>query len=563
MSLVSPNRGYPLERIDGNAATIGDWARGLRHLADELGELRGAASVASSLSGSGKAVDSFRTDAGSLSSACVPDLLLAKTIARALEGYSDAFEVTAKRANDMIEEIEAADAEWERLNRISDSAGRAAMAASYGDDVAEIDRATEAANDAILERNRARESLDELWAQYERHYTGWDEAYDAARSALTWSVGASDAYQREAIDALLAANGPAEVYTLWMSLAPGDRTALGAAYPAAIGNLEGVPYDVRARVNAARLEALLKTDKSDKNLDDDIRRQLTVLQRDVQDGSGALISFDPYGAEQVTAALAYGDIMTATDVSVIVPGMMSTTEQMKEWGGSARDLNRSVASHGGAGATIVWFGYDSPNFAQEPGMHHAEYGGDALATFLRGVDHFASSADLAVIAHSYGSTTAAVAIGSDPHGLGVDQFITIGSAGLPADDEILANLQSDTAPQIFATQSGDDFWAPIGKLSSHSTSPLSLDGAIEFGSDGGVDEYGDPLLPTPGHDTHTSGNFPGEHKPGGYLYQGSESFYNVQKIIATGEPGTELGGEGSVDQFWDRVADAYANAPYY
>lgn len=558
MSLTSPNRGYPLEEIDGDAGTIGDWARALRDLEDGLSALQDAADKGRSVSGKGKAVDSLRRDAGVLSAACSLDRVLASRIARALEDYSDAFALTAKRANEMIEEIEAANSEWNRLDLISVSVGQAAMAAAYGDDAEAIERTTEAANSAIAERNRSREALDDLWTQYERFYEGWDAAYDAARSALARSGGVSSAFQRDAIDALIAANGPDEVSALWASLDAELRTSLRTAYPGIIGNLEGIPYDVRAAVNAARLAEIIERDNEDGKLSDDIRRQLDALQVQVLYEDGMLISFDPDGASQVTAALAYGDISTASDVSVIVPGMMSTTEQVPAWGKSAELLNDAVADAGGKGATVVWFGYDSPNFAQEPSMRHAEYGGDALATFLRGVGHFSPSADLAVIAHSYGSTTAAVAIGSDSGGLGVDQFITIGSAGLPNDDEILENLQSDSAPQIFATQSDDDIWAPIGKISSHSTSPLSLDGAIEFGSDGGVDDNGEVLLPTPGHDTHSGGNFPGENKPGGYLDQGSESFYNVQKIITAGEPGTELNGEGSVDQFWDYIARAFS-----
>lgn len=33
--------------------------------------------------------------------------------------------------------------------------------------------------------------------------------------------------------------------------------------------------------------------------------------------------------------------------------------------------------------------------------------------------------------------------------------------------------------------------------------------------------------------------------------EGSESFYNIQQIILTGEPGTEMDGEGSESGFWD------------
>lgn len=71
MSLTSPNRGYPLEEIDGDAGTIGDWARALRDLEDGLSALQDAADKGRSVSGKGKAVDSLRRDAGVLSARAV------------------------------------------------------------------------------------------------------------------------------------------------------------------------------------------------------------------------------------------------------------------------------------------------------------------------------------------------------------------------------------------------------------------------------------------------------------------------------------------------------------
>lgn len=189
-------------------------------------------------------------------------------------------------------------------------------------------------------------------------------------------------------------------------------------------------------------------------------------------------------------------------------------------------------------------------------MSRAEDGAPALRSFLLGLDAQKGPRTINVIAHSYGSTTAGLAIGSAPDGLGVDRFITVGSAGLPDDDAVLSNLQSSEAPRIYATTSDNDFWAPIGLLTGwgHSTSPTSLDGVTLFDSDGGIGADGEELLPTPGHSAHGGANFPGQQVPGGYLEAGSESFYNVRSIARTGELGTEVGGEGSVDGLWDVVA---------
>lgn len=74
-----------------------------------------------------------------------------------------------------------------------------------------------------------------------------------------------------------------------------------------------------------------------------------------------------------------------------------------------------------------------------------------------------------------------------------------------------------------------------------------------FDSDGGVDALGDGLPSATGHDALG---------PGAYLEPGSESFYNVSEIIQTAQPGTERGGEGSTQGFWDAnnwwISDEYA-----
>ncbi|WP_244632359.1 hypothetical protein [Microbacterium sp. Se63.02b] len=160
-----------------------------------------------------------------------------------------------------------------------------------------------------------------------------------------------------------------------------------------------------------------------------------------------------------------------------------------------------------------------------------------------------------MIAHSYGSTTAALAIGSQADGLGVTSFIAVGSAGFPKDPTVVENLSNGGPPQLYATISEDDAVARVGRGTApgHPVSPERLPGATVFDSDGGVDARGESLPAATGHDALG---------PGAYLEPGSESFYNVGEIIMTGQPGTERGGEGSTQGFWDAgnwwISDEYA-----
>ncbi|QYM64893.1 alpha/beta hydrolase [Microbacterium sp. Se5.02b] len=550
MSLTSPNRGYPLERLDGNTGSMAYWSNLFTRVADRLGDLRTAAHAAQDLPGVGRSVTAVRTDANDLAGALPGDIAEAQLLAGVLQRYADAFDAHAKPANDLIDDIEAAHAEWSRLNIAADHAGRAAMAAAYGDDQSEIDDTNDAVTEAIGVRDAAKDALDELWTQYERFYGDWDAAYAAALSELAGGTGAVLTNEaRDLLADLLAATSPEEVARLWAEN-PELQQELIDNHPAVVGNLDGVPWDVRATVNAARLEELLETEPEGPHRD-----ELAAVWRALTTGAVPkpnLISFDPDGAEQVTAALAYGDLSTASEINTLVPGMNGNVDDLFSWGQSAQALNLRV---GEGSATVVWFGYDTPDLLEEPAMSRAEDGAAALRSYLLAVRALSPDADVNVIAHSYGSTTAALAIGSQADGLGVTSFIAVGSAGFPKDPTVVENLSNGGPPQLYATISEDDAVARVGRGTApgHPVSPERLPGATVFDSDGGVDARGESLPAATGHDALG---------PGAYLEPGSESFYNVGEIIMTGQPGTERGGEGSTQGFWDAgnwwISDEYA-----
>lgn len=539
MTLVSPNRGYLLERIEGDTGTMSWWAGQLTRVRDGLDELRDAATTAQALPGVGKAVTSVRTDAADLLAALAPDIAEAEHVSRVIETYADAHDRYAAPANAMIEEIELAHAYWAQAQDAADDAGRAALAAAYGTSALAIDATTALATEAIEVRDAAAQALDALWAEYERHHSGWDAAYGAALAAL--AAGANSTLtpqERTFLESLLAGGDPAEVLRVWRAH-PELQDDLATAHPDIIGNLDGIPYDVRAQANRSHLESLLAGE-----LPADRRDDLEAIMRALN-AEGlprpALISFDPDGSAQVTAAIAHGDLSTASEINSLVPGMNSTVHDLASWGASARELNASV---GPDAATVVWFGYDSPDLLEEPRMGRAIDGAAAFGSYLDGMRALSPDADINVIAHSYGSTTAAFAIGSQPDGHGVTAFIAVGSAGFPDDETVRQNLSDSRATQVYATISEDDVTARIGRATApgHPVAPEHLPGVTVFDSDGGVSRTGEDLPAATGH---------GALGPGAYLEPGSESFYNVAEIIRTGEPGTERQGEGSTSGFWD------------
>ncbi|QNA91703.1 hypothetical protein [Microbacterium sp. Se63.02b] len=241
MSLTSPNRGYPLERLDGNTGSMAYWSNLFTRVADRLGDLRTAAHAAQDLPGVGRSVTAVRTDANDLAGALPGDIAEAQLLAGVLQRYADAFDAHAKPANDLIDDIEAAHAEWSRLNIAADHAGRAAMAAAYGDDQSEIDDTNDAVTEAIGVRDAAKDALDELWTQYERFYGDWDAAYAAALSELAGGTGAVLTNEaRDLLADLLAATSPEEVARLWAEN-PELQQELIDNHPAVVGNLDGCP----------------------------------------------------------------------------------------------------------------------------------------------------------------------------------------------------------------------------------------------------------------------------------------------------------------------------------
>ncbi|SDQ76750.1 alpha/beta hydrolase [Microbacterium sp. cf332] len=549
MTLTSPNRGYPLERLEGNAGSMSWWSSAFGRVAGSLGELRTATQAATELPGVGAAIIAARADAQEVVGAIAGEIAEAELLAGVMQRYADAFATSAEQANSLIDDVESAHAVWQSAAGQAEQAGLAALWTSRSGEADEVRQANDDARDAVAARDAAQRDLAELWAQYEALYTSWDEAYDAALAELAAGAGSTlTSESRSLLDQLLAADSPAEVLALWLAH-PELHSEIEAAHPDIIGNLDGIPYDVRARVNAERLAQLYEAD-----LPGELGDQIDALWNTLAHGPPPpqLISFDPDGSDQVTAAFAYGDLGTATDINVLVPGMNSNVAGMGEWGETARALN----SAGPGLATVVWFGYDSPSEIEEPSMDRAHDGAAALRSFLLGIDAVHPAAETAVIAHSYGSTTAALAIGSQPDALGVDQFIAVGSAGFPSDPQVLSNLQNAEGLQMYATLSENDAWARIGRDTSwggaHGTVPETLPGVTEFGSDGGYAADGQHLTPTGGHSAHGGGNGPLPSADGdGYLVEGSESLYNIGQIVVTGEPGTEMDGAGSERGFWD------------
>lgn len=564
MSLTSPNRGWPLERIEYDSGQLESIHRDVSELIHAAGNARIVLhNIQLGLEGRGESIRRVKSASGALSAGIDPTAARLVRIADVVRVYGDAVTKYGRTANDLIDDIEQAHREAQDAETSLGAAeSEHARVEGSGDPTAAV-RANASVTDAEGALSDAQNKLDELWGQWEAAYGHWDDAYGDAVAALANvggrasgpSLGAS---ALAAIDALANADSPAEVSRIWDELTEAQRDSLRRSHPEFIGNLEGVPYLERFLANRAVYDATVTAGPYGEPLDSQLKRLGVELDR----FDGQLLAFHPFEQPQATAAVMYGVRITdehgnridplegITNVNVLVGGMFSSLEDLKAWGESARNLNDFAEGYGnGVGsATIAWYGYDSPDLLSEHTMGSATEGAATLTQILRGLDtEVSTGVTTSVIGHSYGSTTAFLAVGAAEDNLGVDRLIAVGSAGVP--DGYHAGWTEDdpmdySGTEIFASRSPGDIVARYGEVSSfgHGTDPESLRGAVGFESDGGdvpsLDGGTEVGLGTPGHAAHDGGNsvWGWWEQDNGYLSRDSESFRNIANIVANGEP---------------------------
>ena len=560
MTLTSPNRGWVLEKIEYDSGQLEGIHADLGKLIDEGNNAQVVLhNIDDGLEGRGESISLVKTESGSLANRMKPTVSGLERIAKVIQAYGEAVAQHAKAANDLIDDIESAQATLDSSAADFTTAQTNERMCTADDNREARSTAEQDLTDAQSALTTARNTLDGLWEDWESAYSLWDEAYDAAVAGLVRSDGTTlSALSAAAIDDLAGADTPEEVAEIWDSLTDAQKQTLRETYPGFIGNLEGVPYLDRFLANRTSYEAVAAGGP----YGDPIDEQITAMGREINQFGGELLEFHPFEYPQATAAVMYGVTVTyengkpvdplkgVTNVNVLVGGMNSGLGDLSGWGKSARDLNTFSEAYGDGtkSATVAWFGYDSPDELQEPFMDKATEGAAALTETLRGLDNeVSSSVTTSVIAHSYGSTTAFLAVGGADDNLGVDNLIAFGSAGVPDSyhETWTGNDPMDySGTDIFTTRAPGDIIAPFGIQSSfgHGIDPATIPGAITFESDGGevpsIDGGTEYAVGTPGHGARDGGNgvWGWWEEDNGYISRDSESFRNIAYIVATGEP---------------------------
>ena len=261
---------------------------------------------------------------------------------------------------------------------------------------------------------------------------------------------------------------------------------------------------------------------------------------DLGKATRTLLTLDVAG--QGRAAIVLGDLTTADYVTFLVPGMFFTIEnQMGAWAEAADQLYeqqldwlnyfgskseaspvRAASDHFVPGlktvaeqkivaeqntvapqktvATVAWIGYHTPNLTNVGGIQNADEGRDALASAIKGLQALRTSDEpyVTVIAHSYGSTAALMAL--TEYDFEVDALALVGSPGSPAKSVDELHVRSGN---VYV---GEGAWDPIPNSSYFGSDP----GAASYGAKpmsvaGGNDSItGDPLLASSGHNEYFS-----------------------------------------------------------
>ncbi len=561
--MTASPKGYPFERIDYDVGQLNSLHGHLEDAAAEVAAMQLVLrNVTDNLEGRGQALDQAKAMAGDVAAAFASPAARIRRIKDIVLAYGQSAEEHGARANQLMDSVTAAEAAvtmadadladaqkelstWQRSEEYE--------AWSSGEDVATPARTLRARDEGYRDametaqtgRAGAASDLEEAWAAWERAFESWDDAYARAVAALASVDDYVSAADAAALASLADADSPAEVAAIWDTLTDAQKEHYVEAYPGFIGNLEGVPYAYRIAANVKTLEEAAAVEWGEP-LDTTIDRLLAELRR-----GGVPVSLNLFDKNQVTAAILYVDGFTyvegsfadpltgVTNVNVLIGGMMSEAGQIRDWSQSARDLNEVTD---GRSATIAWFGYDTPNFATVGSSEQARIGAELLTNALRGLDLVApSGATTTVIAHSYGTTTVFLAVGSASDVLGVDNLISLGSAGLT--NQALGGEPERgldfAGTNLFTTRGPNDWVSLLGRtFSDHTIDPDSIEGVTTFQSDGGTLPDGTYLEDTPGHGTHSEANLPigAVVNDGGYLQDGSESFANIANIINYGEP---------------------------
>ncbi|KXP03258.1 alpha/beta hydrolase [Tsukamurella pseudospumae] len=319
-----------------------------------------------------------------------------------------------------------------------------------------------------------------------------------------------------------------------------DQVALGA--PSLPVPRPGRPRSAARRdeENRARLAADLRALRGKRRSRAE-RAELEMLERlsarlaelDRTGRTVQLFDYDPtaFGGDGI-AVVAIGDLDTAQNVGVVVPGMGTTAASIGDVSANAVHLYDAAARADPARstATVAWIGYDAPSGRASPfevrNRAAARQGAFRLQDDLRDIAALRAVADARVVVfgHSYGSTTTALA-GADGALAGtVDAMVLVGSPGVGS-----VGSTAELGVPVFVARHPDDPVPLIGRTDGVLGSVRRLLGVeVGLGADPSAPSFGATPLPVDG----ARGFGLAAHS--GYFAEGSRSLDAFAAVLTGG-----------------------------
>lgn len=324
----------------------------------------------------------------------------------------------------------------------------------------------------------------------------WTDAYGDATAVR----GLADEYLSDAIP---QNKSPAERKAWWEGLTQEAREEYLAVFPDRIGNLDGIPSDVRDAANRDNLQLLIGKLSAQNDGESQTRleglREIDRQLRSVDPRVPPMYLLGIGDEGNGRAIVAYGNPDTARNVSAYVPGLGTALD--KEFAVNdlkrARDTAIGAQKYDGSSAAITWLGYEAPQASKfdVAGTGRAEAGAPAYNSFMSGLMATNQHDDphLTAIGHSYGSRTVGAAAQQDGGIPGADDIVFVGSPGVGVDRAEDLGVGKD---HVFVGAAGNDAVTrlPSKQEAVAGTAGFSVAGPIGAALAGDLADRGDDDL---------------------------------------------------------------------
>jgi pimeloyl-ACP methyl ester carboxylesterase len=357
---------------------------------------------------------------------------------------------------------------------------------------------------------------------------------------------AADRWATNNVSVPLAGHEPASINRWWNKLSTQQQTWLKTNARETISGLDGIPVEVRNTLNRQRVTIRLNELYAQHNslqaaTGAAARARLDVVNTLIASHEAMLafdlkvLLYDPEGDGR--AAVALGDVTTATHIAVLVPG--TGTELANFWGKilDARALDADARLQGSEShAVIAWLGYDTPpNIPMAGTKGYAEQGTTKLVPFVGGLRAVnVHHTQVTVMGHSYGSTVTGMAATA---GMDADRIVLVGSPGTGArniqelgmkpDDVYVARVPDDPIRYVFHSGEAKNFLkgvtvtGPVGGVTGFATGKVTGHDPDVHGPDPSLPKFGATPLP---YDDKSHGH-------SGYYVEQSLSLRNHGRVM--------------------------------